>query len=545
MKKINLTFWNIWSSYAIYYFGKVNLSIVIPALLATHENLTLYNVGLVSSGFFFAYAIGQFLHGQISERYNPFVYIALGLIGSSIMNVILGFSAGFFIILLVGEILDGMFQSMGWSSCVRANALMQNPKDRERSSVILGTSYQVGNSVAWLVSAFAVGAWGWQAGFWVASFFLFFRGITLLLTKPKAEIQPKQDIGLQVRRTFSFPIVMSGMALCLLNMVRYGVIVWIPLYLFTSRNLVVEEMGKVGLNVFLIPIMGVVGTLVYYRIKVVKDVLTIFFLLGLGLSFAIFPFTTGIMATIVLLIGSFFLYGPHVFLVTTFPTRFVEKKIVAASTGFIDGMGYIGTVLIGIIIPFLVTSTQGGWKNVFIFWTILSFSVAVFVAAVYFKLNFRFSNKFKLIIEKFFSVIGAKKTRVYAYVVGDIVHIGHLNHLRRAKKQGDYLIVGVLTDEATMEKKPKPIIPFEERLETISALKYVDKVVPQETYSPLENVKIFKPDVLMESSDHLEQPANEFIKSYGGRVVLSPYYNLQSSTKIKDKIYSLWEGNNC
>jgi len=133
MKKINLTFWNIWSSYAIYYFGKVNLSIVIPALLATHENLTLYNVGLVSSGFFFAYAIGQFLHGQISERYNPFVYIALGLIGSSIMNVILGFSAGFFIILLVGEILDGMFQSMGWSSCVRANALMQNPKDRERS----------------------------------------------------------------------------------------------------------------------------------------------------------------------------------------------------------------------------------------------------------------------------------------------------------------------------------------------------------------------------------------------------------------------------
>ena len=87
------TFWNLWSSYAIYYFGKVNLSIVVPALLVTHKDLTMYSVGLVSSGFFFAYAIGQFLHGQISERFNPFVYISIGLIGSALMNLFLGFSA--------------------------------------------------------------------------------------------------------------------------------------------------------------------------------------------------------------------------------------------------------------------------------------------------------------------------------------------------------------------------------------------------------------------------------------------------------------------
>lgn len=383
MRNNKAIFWNIWTSYATYYFGKVNLSIVVPALLATYKNLDLYSVGLVSSGFFFAYALGQFLHGQISERHNPFVYISIGLIGSAIMNLILGFSAGFFIMLFLGEVLDGFFQSMGWSSCVRANALIQKDRDRERSSTILGTSYQIGNSVAWLISSFAVGTWGWQAGFWVASGFLFARGILLLLTKPKMQIAPPQKVKTQIKNTLSSPIVLGGIALCLLNMVRYGVITWIPLYFFTTGNLAVEQMGKVGLKVFLIPIAGVLGTLIYNKLKINRDILTIICLIMLAISFFVLPFTTGLLATLVLLIGSFFLYGPHVFLVTTFPTRFVDKQVVAASTGFIDGMGYIGTVLIGIIVPFLVTSAAGKWANVFIFWGILSIMVAVVVAIVY------------------------------------------------------------------------------------------------------------------------------------------------------------------
>jgi len=60
------TFWNLWSSYAAYYFGKVNLSIVIPVLLATYGELSLYSIGWVSTGFMLSYALGQFFHGQFS-----------------------------------------------------------------------------------------------------------------------------------------------------------------------------------------------------------------------------------------------------------------------------------------------------------------------------------------------------------------------------------------------------------------------------------------------------------------------------------------------
>ena len=71
---------------------------------------------------------------------------------------------------------------------------------------------------------------------------------------------------------------------------------------------------------------------------------------------------------------------------------------------------------------------------------------------------------------------------VIGYTTGvyDMFHIGHLNILSRAKELCDYLIVGVSTDELVKcEKNKMPVIPFEERIAIISALKCVDKAVPQ------------------------------------------------------------------
>jgi len=127
----------------------------------------------------------------------------------------------------------------------------------------------------------------------------------------------------------------------------------------------------------------------------------------------------------------------------------------------------------------------------------------------------------------------------YAYLVADLFHIGHLKHLQRCKRHCDYLIVGCLSDEATMEKKPEPIMKYKERFEILESIKCVDKVVIQRDYSPLFNVMVLNPNVLFESDSHPEQPANEWIEDNGGEVFISPYYNGQSSTKIKSKIKEL------
>lgn len=144
----------------------------------------------------------------------------------------------------------------------------------------------------------------------------------------------------------------------------------------------------------------------------------------------------------------------------------------------------------------------------------------------------------KLIMYPIYDKIWTKKV-VYVYLTGDIIHSGHLEHLKNAKKYG-YVIAGVLTKWAVMEKKPEPILSFRERITIIESLKYVDGVIPQLTYSPLKNVEIIRPDILMETTDHKEQPANDYVKSYGGKVIITDVPNSierqQSSTKIKNKI---------
>ena len=131
---------------------------------------------------------------------------------------------------------------------------------------------------------------------------------------------------------------------------------------------------------------------------------------------------------------------------------------------------------------------------------------------------------------------------VYAYVVADLLHIGHVLALENAKsfagKDGK-LIVGVLTDKATMEKKKKPTISFSERMRLVKALKCVDVVVAQETYSPITNVKKVKPNILMESDSHSEEDLKEvyaLAEKLRIKVIILPYYPEQSSTSIKKEV---------
>ena len=131
----------------------------------------------------------------------------------------------------------------------------------------------------------------------------------------------------------------------------------------------------------------------------------------------------------------------------------------------------------------------------------------------------------------------------YAYVVADLLHIGHLKHLQACKALCDKLIVGVLTDGATMERKEKSIISFGERLEIVKSLKFVNVAVKQETYSPLPNVEQLQVDILFESTSHRSEDfenAKKVLSKYGGRLIVLPYYAGQSSTAIKNKVLKNW-----
>lgn len=139
-----------------------------------------------------------------------------------------------------------------------------------------------------------------------------------------------------------------------------------------------------------------------------------------------------------------------------------------------------------------------------------------------------------------------EKKMVIGYTTGvfDMFHIGHLNILQRAKEQCDYLIVGVSTDELVMDyKKKKPIIPFEERIRIIEALRCVDKVVPQTSMDKLSAWNDLHFDVLFHGSDwkgsQMYDKVINDLAQVGVQVVFLPYTTGVSSTLLSEVLYNM------
>ena len=131
----------------------------------------------------------------------------------------------------------------------------------------------------------------------------------------------------------------------------------------------------------------------------------------------------------------------------------------------------------------------------------------------------------------------------YTAGVFDLFHIGHLNLLKNAKGMCDKLIVGVTTDELVAYKNKKAVIPFEERLEIVRSIKYVDAVVAQKDMDKLTMCRELKADMLIVGDDWYNTPKwNAYEKEfaeYGIKIVYFPYTQGTSSTLINETLKKL------
>ncbi|RLB78053.1 MAG: glycerol-3-phosphate cytidylyltransferase [Deltaproteobacteria bacterium] len=140
------------------------------------------------------------------------------------------------------------------------------------------------------------------------------------------------------------------------------------------------------------------------------------------------------------------------------------------------------------------------------------------------------------------------KKEIVGYTTGvfDLFHIGHLNLLKQAKSGCDRLIVGVSTDELVQTYKNKsPIIPFTERIEIVSALKYVDEVVPQSHRDKIAAYHEIKFDVMFVGSDWkgsvLFSAVEAELAEYGVKVIYFEYTNHVPSTALKSTLQAIYD----
>ncbi|MDR2043076.1 MAG: radical SAM protein [Clostridium sp.] len=131
---------------------------------------------------------------------------------------------------------------------------------------------------------------------------------------------------------------------------------------------------------------------------------------------------------------------------------------------------------------------------------------------------------------------------VYVPMAADIVHPGHVNIIRLAAGYGK-VIVGLFTDEAIMEYKPRPLMSYDERETVVANMKGVDVVVPQASRDYAPNLLKYKPDYMVHGTDWREGPlakaradAIELMRGWGGEVIEPDYTRGISSSALKKKM---------
>jgi sugar phosphate permease len=408
----NWVFIILWITYGAFYLCRVNFSIAIPGIMK-ETGWSKTQLGAIGTGLFWAYAVGQFVHGQLSHRFSSKHYLFTVIILSALMNVLMGpgIALGIFVLGVIW-VLNGFFQAGGWANCIKTLSQWFPPKARGKRMGYYGACYQVGNTLSWLLAGYLIARYGWRSGFYVPAVIfaaIGFLPLLFLKNRPedvnlppievyeqygefsgktieqiKAQIKPKTEkeehagFRFTLKQTVGNPRVWAvSWAFFFVDIIRYGFLLWAPTYLFEVQKAAID---KTAYRVVAIPLFGIAGAIfsgwasdrffqsrrapISALLMGALGFLAIFFYYGV-------PKEAWLLGFIVLGLIGFCVLGTQVILIGAVPMDFGTRKAAGSAAGFIDFFGYIGAGLTGVFSG--VLADTWGWGSAFWFWIIAAF----------------------------------------------------------------------------------------------------------------------------------------------------------------------------
>ena len=401
-KRVFLT---TWITYSTFYLCRVNMSIAVPGIM-DEFGYSKTAMGGVMTALLIAYAAGQFINGQLGDKFGARRLITLGILVSALLNIAFGFSPGITVMIAIWA-LNGYFQSMGWAPSVKTIANWFPPYIRGKMGGLLGSSYQIGNAYSWALAGFVTGLLGWRWAFWVPAIIFIISGIhwyirgrnapeevglpTIEDEANRIESQVKEDVHLGFSYTLKLlaqnrRIWIVAFSLFWLNIVRYGFISWAPTYMFEVQK---ATISIAAYKAIALPIAGSLGALCagwltdkYFQSRRAPVAAIMLFLLGLfAWLYPQVPVESWVLSLLCLLVIGFMTYGPHVLIVTTMPMDLGTRKAASSVAGFIDGFGYIGAGLTGVFSGWLIDNYS--WNAAFYFWVISAIIAAILMVTLW------------------------------------------------------------------------------------------------------------------------------------------------------------------
>ncbi len=372
-----------WAAYAIAYLGRVNFSVSMQSLMTAYGLDTL-KLGIIAGAFFWAYAIGQLINGNIGDRVNPRYFVALGLCASGILNAVFGLVSDFRMLVVLWA-LNGFFQSMLWGPIVRTLSMHTKPERRTLAATLLSTSLVIGYFTAYICLGRLIDNYpSWI--FLLPGIVLFAMGLLWLCvirvddssTHIATEHGAHGSKSGGIKQFLSF-LRSSNLFYFVIACIMHGVIketiaTWGPMLVSKTQSI---EYSRVFMWLSFIPVVNFAGILFSgwlnhkmknnFRVELIvlfgsTGVFTLILTLALSLS--------PLLSILLLGLISASQYALNSIVMSVLPLDFAARGSVSGVAGTLDFAAYLGAALSGPLVGAL--AVDGNWRTVLILVSIVS-----------------------------------------------------------------------------------------------------------------------------------------------------------------------------
>jgi OPA family glycerol-3-phosphate transporter-like MFS transporter len=359
----------VWLTYACYYLGRLNLS---PSLTSIADTLDISRaeVGILGTVYFWTYAFGHLVNGELGSLFSPRKLVALGLGMVALVNLAFaGQTLLIFMVILWG--LNGFAQSTGWGPLSRIITENLESTQRRRISTFFSMSFQVGAAVSWGFAGLMIALGGWRLAFFVPGVLLIFvlwgwwsAGVDAPLPKEQPPSFQWSVIRSDIR-TFA-PILLTS---TFIGVVYDGALIWLPTY-FEDTGLFPDSL--VGAMAGIMPIAGIFGmVLAGYLLGRLKDVLLVlvYFVGAAGLMLTCAALMNIVEIQLAFIALTMFLMGGLMSILSgTIPITLAAAGRTSSLAGTITAVTNIGGGTAGFLIGGILE--KDGWNPVFALWAV-------------------------------------------------------------------------------------------------------------------------------------------------------------------------------